>query len=223
MANLTTNLNYLQQVNTGSYYWGEKGKLIYNGKKFYGVFFEYNQLVNDDYFDKKTTAEVIIASAECTNRNQAQQLRTFWVDDNRKIYKISSTNQSITLNLDSPGRILLDSDCDGKTLSASINRPKTNALSPSDFTISKNTSQAASKQNNNGAMRYCTDAFEALSFPQKVDDITTWDAAICLPDSSASKGVVAVYKYSISDNRMNSSSVKSLWDNQKMVGAQAQI
>lgn len=210
-----SNLNLLTEERNGTYFWGNKGKLIYKSKKYYGVLYEYNQITNNDFLDEKISAEVIVASAECNDRNQAHQLRTFWVNDRRKIFDITSNDNLITLNPNSPGRILLDSDCDGKALNTSVSKTNSNPLSPNDFTMSKNTRPDSSKQNNNGTMRYCTDSFKALSFPQKIDNITTWDAAICLPDSSASKGVVAVYKYSISDNRMNSSSVKSLWDKQK--------
>ena len=64
-------------------------------------------------------------------------------------------------------------------------------------------------------MKYCSNFFKGISFPQKIDDITTWDTSMCVPDSSATKGVIAIYKYSISDSRMNSSIIKGLWDNQK--------
>ena len=208
-----SNLKFLSEDKSGSYFWGEKGKVIYNDKKYYGVLYEYKNTIKDDFFDKNIAGEIIVATGDCSDKSKATQIKTFYVDSQRKIVGMAHQDRVITLAPGSGGRILLESECEGQPIKTNLTTNMDNDSNESVYTLpndvsTKSLGEMSRKQN----LKFCNDAKSAMTFPLKIDNVTTLKGLTCM---SQDQRVTALYAYSIDRGRVTPEAVKKQWEMQK--------
>ena len=188
-----SNLSFISTDKSGSYYWGEKGKVIYNDKRYYGVLYEYAKASRDDFLDKNLVGEIIVATADCSDKSKANQVRTFYIDDRRKIVGMAHQDRVITLAPDSGGRIILESDCKGQPITTNVATNVNNNSNESNYSVPNDVSrQSLEKMSLKQNLKFCQDAASAMSFPMKIDNITTLKSLTC---GSYDQRVTALYLY----------------------------
>lgn len=208
-----SNLSLLSTDRNGSYYWGEKGKVIYNDKKYYGVLYEYANTRKDDFLDKNIAGEIIVATGDCSDKSRANQIKTFYLDTQRKIVGMAHQDRVITLAPGSGGRILLESECEGQAIKTSVSTNTENDSNESAYSLpndvsTKSLGEMSHKQN----LEFCNKAKSNMTFPLAIDEVTTLKNLTC---SSYNQKVTALYAYSINSNRVTKESVRKQWEIQK--------
>ncbi len=208
-----SNLSFLSTDESGTYYWGDKGKVVYNDKKFYGVLYEYTNTIRDDFIESNVVAEIIVATADCSDKSKANQIKTFFIDEKRKIVGMAHEDRLITLLPNSGGRIVLESDCEGQPIKTNITSNVANNSNESNYSVPIDVSrESLEKMSHKQNLKFCHDARNAMTLPMKIDNITTLKSFTC---GVFDQRVTGLYAYYLDGGQVNPEAIKKQWEPQK--------
>jgi hypothetical protein len=208
-----SNLSFLSTDESGTYYWGDKGKVVYNDKKFYGVLYEYTNTIRDDFIESNVVAQIIVATADCSDKSKANQIKTFFIDEKRKIVGMAHEDRLITLLPNSGGRIVLESDCEGQPIKTNITSNVANNSNESNYSVPIDVSrESLEKMSHKQNLKFCHDARNAMTLPMKIDNITTLKSFTC---GVFDQRVTGLYAYYLDGGQVNPEAIKKQWEPQK--------